>query len=274
MKRSKRAGRGLFSSILSFFNITRIIILNLLFWGLLGTLVFTFIPRPVDVPEQAILYVDPVGTLSERNPSEDSLSRIMGDVTEQVAETPAFKLSRTLRMAAKDHRVKMVVMNLSSLDSGSLAVLQELEQDLLLLKESGKRVYAWSEYYNLSSWYLASVADKAFLDPMGMIHLPGFSLFRTYYGEALENWDVDVEFIHAGAYKSYGEVYTSSSMSDSFKKENRRWLGSLWDQYCRSAASHRGIKSQDLRDWIDAYPDLPLPKGAERCRSRNGRPSY
>ena len=256
MKRRRREGRSIFSSILSFLNITRILILNLLFWGVIIALAYTFIPRPVDVPEAAILYVDPVGILSERNPSDDSISMMLDEVTEQAAETPAFKLSRTLRMAAEDNRVQTVVMDLSAMDSASLGLLQELEQDILFLKEHGKTVYAWSEYYNTSSWYLAAAADNVFLDPMGMIHLPGFSLYRTYYGEALENWNVDVEFIHAGTFKSYGEVYISSSMSEDFKKENRRWLGDLWNQYCESSAANRGLKGQDIKNWIDEYPRL------------------
>jgi protease-4 len=260
MKRRRRE-KSIFSSVLSFFNMTRILVLNLLFWGVLIALLVAFIPRPVDVPDNAILYVDPAGTLTERYPSEDNVSRLMGEVTEQAAETPVFKLSRTLRMAASDTRVNTVMLNLSALDYGSLAALQELEQDLLLLKEQGKTVFAWSEYYNTSSWYLAAAADQAFLDPMGMIHLPGFSLYRTYFGEALDNWNVDVNFIHAGEFKSYGEAYVSSSMSDDFKRENLRWLGSLWDQYCSSAASHRGIRARDIKDWIDAYPDLLSRKG-------------
>ncbi len=259
--RRRRREKSLFSSILSFFNITRILILNLLFWGILIVLGISVIPRPVNVPEKAVLYVDPAGILTERNPSEDHISQLLGDVTEQAAETPAFKLSRTLRMAADDQRVGTVVMNFSALDYGSLAVLQELEQDIIHLREKGKTVYVWSEYYNTASWYLAAAADKAYLDPMGMIHLPGFSLYRRYYGEALEHWNVDVEFIHAGEFKSYGEAYTSSSMSDVLKNENRRWLGHLWDQYCRSAASHRNMDSQEIKDWIDAYPDMLSRQG-------------
>ena len=270
MKQPERPRKGIFSFLFSFFNIIRMTILNLLFWGVVAVLAYTFIPRPVAVPEEAVLSVDPVGTLTERNPSDDRVSRILGDLSEQAAETPVFLLSRTLRMAAGDSRIRAVFLDLSFLDSGSLAALQELREDILFLKDQGKRVIAWSEYYNLSSWYLASAADEVLLDPMGAVSLPGFSLYRMYFGEALEKWNIDVDFIHAGQFKSYGEAYTSSSMSEDFKRENRRWLGSLWTQYTAEAAAGRGLNGEDIKKWIDDYPELLAEKSEAQAALAGG----
>jgi len=169
--------------------------------------------------------------------------------------TPAFRLSRVIRMAGEDERVQGIVFDLSHLDYASMAVLQEIGSDLQFFRSKGKTIYAWADHYNLYSYYIASAADKVFMDSMGSVLLPGFSLYRSYYGKGMNKWNLNMAYFHAGEFKSYGDSYLSSSMSPELKKENSRWINSLWSQYLDEVSRFRGLKPGELKNWIMKYPD-------------------
>jgi protease-4 len=192
----------------------------------------------------------------------DALPQWMEALAGPVSETSAFRLSRTIRTAAEDRRIKLLVMDLSDLQYASLAVLQEIESDIRYFRSKGKSLFTWADHYNLYSYYLASGADGVYMDPMGQVLLPGFSLYKTYYGKAMDKWNLEMAYFHAGEFKSYGNSYISSSMSEDMKEENRRWLNRLWSQYVSRVGENRGLQPGQLESWIQNYPSLISKQGA------------
>ena len=251
---SKSERKGFFYYLFSSLNFIRSAFVNVVFWGIVILLLYSFIPRKVHVPEDACLFINPSGNLVERN-SSNLLPLWMESFTGPERDTSAFRLSRVIRMASEDERVRGIILDLSDLDYASLAVLQEIRACILSFKERGKFVYAWADRYNLYSYYLAASADKVYMDPMGKVLLPGYSLFRTYYGRAMDKWNLDMAYFHAGEFKSYGDSYLSSSMSSQLKKENSRWLSNLWSQYLKDIEYSRSIPVDDLKAWISSYPE-------------------
>ncbi|MDC7235044.1 MAG: signal peptide peptidase SppA, partial [Spirochaetales bacterium] len=209
------------------------------------------------IPEGSVLMLQPAGIIAEQNES-DPLPDWFASLTGEVVETPLLSLSRTIRTAAGDNRISALYIDFSGLQYASLAALQELESDLQFFRSRGKKVIAWSSYYNLYGTYLASAADAVYLDPMGSVSLPGYSVYRTYYGDALERWNIEMAYFHAGDFKSYGEPFIASRMSPGLKAENKRWLDDLWGQYLDSLAHNRGMNPDDIRSWIASYPDMIL----------------
>jgi protease IV len=256
--------RGFFSILFSSMDFIRKLILNLIFWGLVIAIIYSFIPARVNIPERSVLMLQPAGTIVERNDSEplpDWLSSFTGSIT----ETPLLYLSRTIRTAAVDERISSLYLDLSGLQYASLAALQELESDIQYFRSMDKKVIAWSSYYNLYSALLASAADSVYMDPMGSVSLPGYSVYRTYYADAMDQWNLEMDYFHAGEFKSYGEPYIASEMSSNMKKENQRWLDNLWDQYLSSLAENRELSSDEIKNWIARYPEKI--KGADNSEA-------
>ncbi len=251
----KNRKRNIFSILFNSMDFLRKLILNLLFWGILAAVVLSFFPQVHTVSDGSVLMLQPSGIIVERNEGSE-LPDWFRNFTSSPLETTLLSLSRSIRTAADDRRISALFLDLSYLQYASLAALQELESDIHYFRERGKKVIAWSSYYNLYGAYLASAADHVYLDPMGTVHLPGYSVYRTYMGEALDEWMIDVSYFHAGEFKSYGDSYISSSMSRQMKEENQRWLDSLWSQYLDRMGENRGITASDLTDWINAYPRL------------------
>lgn len=259
-----REKRGFFSILFSSMDFIRKLILNLIFWGLVLAIIYSFIPPRVNIPDGSVLMLQPAGTIVERNDSEP-LPDWMSSFTGNVAETPLLYLSRTIRTAAMDERISSLYLDLSGLQYASLAALQELESDIQYFRSMEKKVVAWSSYYNLYSAFLASAADSVYLDPMGSVSLPGYSVYRTYYADAMDQWNLEMAYFHAGEFKSYGEPYIASEMSSNMKMENQRWLDNLWDQYLSTLAQNRNLSSDTIKKWIARYPENI--KGAENSEA-------
>ncbi|MDA3956649.1 signal peptide peptidase SppA [Oceanispirochaeta sp.] len=264
MKTTQR--KGFFSHFFSSLNLIRLIFINLLFWGVVVFILFSILPRKVHVPEDALLYLKPLGTLVEKNDGA-SMPEWMEALTGPISETSAFRISRLIRMAGDDQRIRILVLDLSELQYASLAVLQEIESDIQYFRTQGKAVYAWADHYNLYSYYLASAADAVYMDPMGQVLLPGYSLYRSYYGNAMEKWNLEMAYFHAGEFKSYGDSYIASAMSDDMKKENQRWLDHLWSQYLERVGENRNLSRGALESWIKKYPDDIGKQGSSEALS-------
>ncbi len=264
--RKKKGRRNIFSVLFSSMDFVRRLVLNLVFWTVVVLAVIAFFPPVFTVPDESVLRLQPAGIIVERNDGSE-IPDWVREFTSSPLESSLLTISRTIRTAADDRRITALYLDLSSIQYASLASLQELEGDLQYFKSRGKKIIAWSPYYNLYGAYLASAADHVYIDPMGMVHLPGYSVYRTYMGDALDEWMIDVSYFHAGEFKSYGDGYVSSSMSPAMKEENLRWLNSLWDQYVGKMSENRGLAEGDLSRWIDTYASLISDEGLSEAEA-------
>jgi len=110
-------------------------------------------------------------------------------------------------------------------------------------------VTAISDNYSQSQYLLASYADKIYLNPQGLVLLQGFSVYRLYFKEVLDNLLITPHIFKVGTYKSYVEPYTQSHMSDASKLANTHWLNQLWDNYIETVVAQRknkGVTKQSV----------------------------
>lgn len=253
-KRSDKTGRGFFRTFGHILDIIRKIVLNLIFWSLMGFLIFALIPRQTKIQENTLLYLQPQGQIVDTVSISDYPSRL-SPLLNRVSETSSIDMGKAIRRAAEDDRISGMVLDCSYLEYASLAVLQDLDQDFAFFKDQGKRIYAWSSSYNQYAYCLASSANIIYLDEMGALTLSGFGVYRTYFKKGMDKWDLDMAVFQAGEFKSFVEPYLYEEMSPAVKEDNLRWTGNLWNQVLDSLAVKRGLNADKLKSWIDAYPD-------------------
>lgn len=249
--------RHFWKKIVHIFDICRKIVLNLIFWSLLVLVLLAFLPQRIRIKENSLLYVKPEGSIVDSL----TLQSNPGDwipLLQSVEETSSIELGETIRAAAQDDKIPGMILDLSNMQYASLAVLQDLEQDLLFFKNTGKRIYAWAPSYNQYAYYLASLADMVYLDKMGRVTMSGFGVYRSYYKKGMDKWDLDMAVFKAGSYKSYVEPYVYDHMSEQVKRDNLRWTAKLWDQVLNPVAANRDLSYSKLKDWIDRYPQYLL----------------
>jgi protease-4 len=150
-----------------------------------------------------------------------------------------------IEFAKYDNRIKGVCLELSSIQAG-LASVEEIRNALLDFKESGKYVLAYAESYSQKAYYLATVADKIYLNPFGSVDFRGISAQLTFFKGLLDKLGIDVQIIRHGKFKSAIEPFTLSKMSDENREQIKSYTGSVWNYILQTISASRDISIEEL----------------------------
>lgn len=158
-----------------------------------------------------------------------------------------------LRGIARDSSAKAVVVSFDGI-GGGWATLQELRDELLAVKAAGKKVYAYMVSGTGRDYYVASVANKIYIDPAGGVRLVGFAGTTIFFKGAFDKIGVEPQFEKIAEYKSAPEQFTETAPSPTAAKMNNELFDSLWDQYLSQVADSRKLTKDELRALIDNGP--------------------
>ncbi|HTC53210.1 MAG TPA: signal peptide peptidase SppA [Steroidobacteraceae bacterium] len=234
-----------------------LVVLLLIAGFVLGAL-HSSVPR---IPEQAALVVAPTGTLVEQL-SGDPLSRAVEQARGQEhAETLLWDLTDAIRAAAKDARIRVLVLNFDQMDGvAGQPTMYELAQAIRDFKTSGKKVIAYGGSYQRDGYYLAALADEIYVDPTGYVLLEGYSRYRLYYKELLDKFNVDINIFRVGKYKSAIEDYTRTEMSPEDREESQAYLNALWLGYQSAVDADRKLPAGSVANYINSLPQAAAAK--------------
>lgn len=164
---------------------------------------------------------------------------------------------------AKEHKnIKGIYLKISSFDAG-VSHIEEIHDKLLEFKESGKFIYAYSESYSQWGYYLASVADKVYLNPEGNIQLVGISAGVMFYKEFLEKIGVEAQVIRHGKYKSAVEPFLYNSMSEENRVQLEDLYNSIMDNMIAEISRNRNISAESISESMNKL----LSSSASKCQS-------
>jgi protease-4 len=161
-----------------------------------------------------------------------------------------YDICESIKKAAKDDKIKGIYIPLG-LNSSGLATIEVIRDQLKEFKKSGKFVYAYGEYANQKSYYLASVADKIFLNPSGGMEIMGFGREIMYYKGALEKLGIEVQDFHCGAFKSAIEPFLRDKMSDPNRVQLTSIYGDVYSHFLTNIGQDRKIDTATLSDIIN-----------------------
>lgn len=239
-------------------NITRLVIINLVFFAFLFIVLLLVVAVSVDgdhaVQPDSVLVLKPQGQLVEQYsaaPWQRAVSNFSGDEVKQVQLRD---LIGAIDAAAKDKRISRILLLPGDLQGGGFAALREVGAALDRFRAAGKPVIAWGVDLDQSQYYLAAHADRLLVDPQGGVMITGLANYRLFYKDLLDKLGVDVHLFRVGEFKSAAEPYILDHASAEAKEADSYWLGGLWDGYLDEVASLRKIAPATLRDNIDNLP--------------------
>ena len=217
-------------------------------------------------PEGKALVLDPQGPIVEQvSGSLDPLNFVLyGPPTPGVN---ARDLLFALKTAKEDERIKHIILKLDNIDGTGQTVLYDVGQALQELKDSGKNIVAVADYYNQSSYYLASFANEIVLHPDGEIYIGGYSRIRTYYKSLIDKLEVTVNLFQVGTYKSAMEPYIRESMSEAAREANIAYMKVLWDSWMAVVSNNRNLESEDIQNFADTYDDLVIQENGNTAKA-------
>ncbi len=152
---------------------------------------------------------------------------------------------KNIEKAKNDNHIKGIFLNLSTLQAG-ISTIEEIRNQLIDFKSSHKFIFAYSEDYTQGTYYLASVADKIYMNPQGYLDFHGLRSELTFFKGALEKLEVEPEIIRHGKFKSAVEPFINDKMSPENRIQIATLLHSVWDQYVDDVAESRKISSEEL----------------------------
>ncbi|MDP2525572.1 MAG: signal peptide peptidase SppA [Maribacter dokdonensis] len=155
------------------------------------------------------------------------------------------EIIHAIEVAKNDDRIKGISINNNFIIAG-LAQTQAIRRSLEDFKAEGKFIYAYADFFMQRDYYLASVADSVFINPVGVLDFKGLSTEVLYYKELQEKSGVKMEVIRHGKYKSAVEPYLENNMSEANRSQLTALLQSLWNSMVTDIAETRSISESDL----------------------------
>ncbi|MEP6884769.1 MAG: signal peptide peptidase SppA [Gammaproteobacteria bacterium] len=239
------------------------LVLLLVIFGFILAALHTAIPT---VPHSAALVIAPEGELVEQLAS-DPVRRAIGQASGGPApETLLRDVTDAIAAAKNDPRIKLIVLDLGSLDASGLSKLQEIGAALRDFRAAGKRVVAAADSLDQTQYYLAAQAGEVYLDPMGLVYLDGFSYYRMFLKDAIDKLGVDVNVFRAGTYKSFTDQYSRSDMAPSERDESSVWLAALWGAYTQDVTRARSLPAGALTEFIADQPAALAAVGGDAAK--------
>ena len=209
--------------------------------------------KSVAVYPESILKIDFSEMLTDA-PSSDPLAGIDVTTLQSMPQLSLFKALRALEAAAADDRIKGIYLRMNGTGGiAGTALLEELREALEEFKQSGKFVVAYNETYSQGQYYLASVADRIYLQPEGGMDWSGLASNVTFYKGLLDKLDLNVEIFRPTAcrYKSAVEPFILEKMSPSNREQMQALVNSMWGTISDAVCAARGIDSVEMRRITD-----------------------
>ena len=160
------------------------------------------------------------------------------------------EILHAILVAKTDSDIKGISISNNFIMAG-LAQTQAIRKALKDFKESGKFIYTYSDFYMQKDYYLASVADSIFLNPVGGMDFKGLSTEVLFYKDLQEKTGVKMEVIRHGKYKSAVEPFLANEMSDANRTQIKELLSSLWDTMVADISEGRNISEDNVNSIAD-----------------------
>lgn len=216
----------------------------------------------ISLSDQAVVQITLDGTLNEK-PNE--VDKFWSELLDEPAQMSLYELLQVVDAAGRSEQVKAIWLDMGMVDA-SWAALTELRTALDSARAQGVTVVATSKAYDPKSYYVASVADRIYLAPAGMLVLNGLSASPTYFKGALDKLGVKAHLVRGSdnAFKSAGEPFIADSMSAANRLQYTELLGEIWSEVeAGIRASRRSINDSDWTHILNHEPLLTADRAQE-----------
>lgn len=197
------------------------------------------------------------GTLVEQAQESNPLAGLLSasPYYNQIETVGLDDLLSNIRLAKTDDRIEGIY-----LDGGSLSMApasaKAIRDALLDFKTSGKWIIAYASSYGQTNYYVASVADKIFLNPTASIDWNGLTAQKAYYKRLLDKLGIEMQILKVGTFKSAVEPYFRTSMSEADRLQTEQYINGIWSEMKTAVAESRHIAVEQLDQYADEYMGL------------------
>ncbi len=209
------------------------------------------------VDKNSVMVLNLSGALAERSSSVSLMSLIGGGGS---GEMGLDDVLNAIKKAKNEEDIKGIYIEAGMFSPDSYASVQAIRRALSDFRKSGKWIIAYADNYTQGAYYLASVADKVYINPEGMIEWTGIGSSPYYLKDFMQKFGVKVELVKVGSYKSAPETFTSDHMSDANREQVTAYINGIWDNVLKEVSASRKISVDSLNAYADNFIALSSTK--------------
>ncbi|MFO8236033.1 MAG: signal peptide peptidase SppA [Bacteroidales bacterium] len=227
--------------------IVGVILAGLLFFLIFFTTIGTIMSKqdkPVEIEPNTVLKVELDNIIMDRSPKNPFENFDFQSLKPQKS-LGLNEILANIEKAGKDENIKGIYLELTAIPAG-MATIEEIREALLEFKETGKFIIAYSDDYLQTSYYLASTADKIYVNPAGRVNLTGLNSQVMFFKDALDKLGVEPQIIRHGKFKSAIEPFTRKEMSDENRTQIMEYVSDLWNKMAEGIADQRRINIKNI----------------------------
>lgn len=218
-----------------------------------------------NVEENSVFVLNLSGTISEQG-SENPLSMFTGDNS---LNSGLNDILSSIKKAKANDEIKGIYIEAGALMT-NYATLQEIRNALADFRKSGKWIVAYGDFYTQGAYYVASVADKVYINPKGAIDWHGIGAQTMFYKDFMAKFGVKWEVVKVGTFKSATETFTEEKMSDANRLQTQTFIDGTWRNVCDAVSKSRGISVDSLNSYADSYLALQATETLVKAKMVDG----
>lgn len=204
----------------------------------------------VKVRPNSVFHLKLSGVLVERF-EENSMAILMAELDDKQKTIGLDEILASIHTAKRNDNIDGIYLECDASFAAAPASLMEIRNALLEVKEEGKFVVSYADFYSQSCYLVASVSDKVLLNPYGHVIIPGMTIRTVYFKDLLDKIGVDMQVVKVGTYKSAVEPFINTSMSEANRLQLTALSNSIWTNYKSSVADSRGFSSEIINQYAD-----------------------
>ena len=218
-----------------------------------------------NVEKNSVFVLNLSGTISEQG-SENPLSMFTGDNS---LNSGLNDILSSIKKAKANDEIKGIYIEAGALMT-NYATLQEIRNALADFRKSGKWIVAYGDFYTQGAYYVASVANKVYINPKGAIDWHGIGAQTMFYKDFMAKFGVKWEVVKVGTFKSATETFTEEKMSDANRLQTKTFIDGTWRNVCDAVSKSRGISVDSLNSYADSYLALQATETLVKAKMVDG----
>ena len=226
--------------------------------------------KAVGVPAEAILHINLEEDIIDA-PLKDPMAGFDIMSMEATSHITLYDALRSIEAAAADERVKGIYLNFTGAGLADITAVEELREAIEMFKAQGKWVVAYNDTYTQVGYYLASVADKVYMQPEGTFDWSGMEMSTMFYKGLIDKLGVEVDILRPTAckYKSAVEPFFLTQMSDANREQTQLMVDQIWGVIVEAVSASRNISVEELNGLADELAVI-LPQQAMEHKMIDG----
>lgn len=218
-----------------------------------------------NVEKNSVFVLNLSGTISEQG-LENPLSMFTGDNS---LNSGLNDILSSIKKAKANDDIKGIYIEAGAL-AANYATLQEIRNALADFRKSGKWIVAYGDFYTQGAYYVASVADKVYINPKGIVDWHGIGAQTMFYKDFMAKFGVKWEVVKVGTFKSATETFTEEKMSDANRLQTKTFIDGTWRNICDAVSKSRGISVDSLNSYADSYLALQATETLVKAKMVDG----